>query len=703
MRCKILHESKGRIRVRLLQRRMTSEQADRLEVWLKAAEGVEQVQVFERTCDAVIRYRGERAAVLSALAGFSWQTAAALEVPHSSRAMTREFEDRLVGMCIARAARRIFLPAPLRMLTACVHSWRVLKEGLRTLVRGKLEVPVLDAAAVMVSLVRGDWETASSIVFMLGVGELLEDWTHKKTVEDLARSMALPIEQVWCRTADGAEVLCPIADIKVDDLVVVRTGGLIPLDGEVAEGEAMVNQASMTGEPLAVRKGVGALVYAGTAVEEGECVIRVRNSVGEGRYDRIVRMIEETQRLKSAAEDRAANLADKLVPYSLAGTALTWALTRDSLRATSILMADFSCALKLAIPIAVLSAMREGRERRMAVKGGRYLEAVARADTVVFDKTGTLTNAAPKVTRVVPFGGNDGTEMLRLAACLEEHFPHPVATAVVNHAKEQGLLHEERHSEVEYVVAHGISSRIEGKRVVIGSYHFVFQDEACRLPEGGQEAYDALPGECSHLYMAIGGELAAVLCIEDPLRPEAAEVVAALKELGVARVVMLTGDSEAAALAAAKKAGVDQCLYGVLPEDKAAFIQREREAGRKVLMIGDGVNDSPALSAADVGLAIGSGSAIAREVADITLTAEDLRPLVTLRRLSMGLMRRIDDNYRFILSFNAGLIALGALGILAPAPLALLHNTSTLAISLKSMTNLLEAAKERSAVVVDSL
>ena len=690
MNCKIMHESRGRMRVRMMQKRMTLEQADILEYYLRATEGVTDVKVYDRTCDAVVFFLAEkRGELLAALRAFSYESSANLVPDHTGRELNRQFEDKLVMTVLARAASKVFLPAPVRIGVAAIKSVGYLKKGLASLVRGKIEVSVLDATAISVSMLHGDWDTAASIMFLLKIGETLEEWTHKKSVDDLARTMSLNIEQVWLKTA-GQEVSVPIEQVQVGDHIVVRTGSMIPLDGKIVSGEVMVNQASMTGESLPVLKEPGSYVYAGTVVEEGECIVCVEKSSGGGRYDRIVHMIEESEKLKSSAEDKASHLADQLVPYTLAGTILTYLLTRNVTRAISILMVDFSCALKLAMPISVLSAMREGRGYHIAVKGGRFLEAVAEADTIVFDKTGTLTHACPTVAQIIPFGGRDVQEMLRLAACLEEHYPHSIANAVVAEAKKQGLLHEERHSKVEYVVAHGISSIVEGEKVIIGSHHFVFQDEHCVIPEGEQGRFDSLPAEYSHLYLAISGVLAAVICIEDPLREEATAVVNALHHLGIARVVMMTGDSQKAAQMVAQTIGADEYYAEVLPEDKAAFIRREHEAGRKVIMIGDGVNDSPALSEADAGIAISSGAAIAREVADITLSTEDLYALMTLRLLAVELMRRIHKNYNFIITFNAALILLGVMGILPPATSALLHNASTLAISLHSMTNLLD-------------
>ena len=690
MKCTILHDLPGRLRVHLCCGRMTLSQADVLEYYLRAQDGVQEVRVYDRTQDAVVLYDAERGSVLRALAVFSFAKAEAMElVPeHTSRALNREFEDKLAVAVMRRCISKLFLPAPITTALAVFRSVKYIREGLSALLHGRLSVAVLDATAVTVSMARGDFATAGSVMFMLHLGEILEEWTHKKSVADLAGAMSLRVERVWLKTGE-AETLVPIQTVKAGDEIVVRTGSLIPLDGRVVAGEAMVNQASLTGEPLPVVKREGSLVYAGTVAEEGACVIRVEKASGSGRYDRIVRMIEESEKLKSAAEDKASRLADRLVPYTLSGTLLTYLLTRDTNKTLAVLMVDFSCALKLAMPIAVLSAMRESSTRHISVKGGRFLEAVAQADTVVFDKTGTLTHAMPTVAKVVPFGGRDEAEMLRLAACLEEHYPHSMANAVVEEANRRGLTHEEYHSQVQYVVDHGISSMVEGKGVLIGSAHFVFEDEGCRVPEGERAKFDALPAAYSHLYLCIAGELAAVICIHDPLRREAKDAIHALHALGIGKVVMMTGDNRRTAEAVAAEVGVDEFYAEVLPEDKAAFIRSEKAAGRTVIMIGDGVNDSPALSEADAGIAISTGAAIAREIADITVASEDLFALVTLRRLSGELMKRIQHNYRFIVSFNFSLIVLGVLGLLPPTASALLHNMSTLGISLKSMTELL--------------
>ena len=689
MKCKILHESPGRVRIRTLCGAMSLRQADILEAYLKKVDGAKSVKVYDRTGDAVICYAGSRDAMLHALAVFSYARSEELAPEHSSRALNREFEDKLVFTVLRRAGNQLFLPSPIRTAIAIFRSAKYIKAGLTSLLHGRLTVSVLDATAVTVSMVRGDFATAGSVMFMLRLGEILEEWTHKKSVADLAGAMSLNVDKVWLK-ADGTEVLVPIGDVKAGDCIVVRTGGMIPLDGKVVDGEATVNQASITGESMPVPKGPGSYVYAGTVAEEGECVIQVEKAVGGGRYDRIVKMIEESEKLKSTAEDKASRLADRLVPYTLGGTALTYLLTRNAMKALAVLMVDFSCALKLSMPIAVLSAMRESSGYHISVKGGRFMEAVANADTVVFDKTGTLTYATPTVAKVVSFDGYSASEMLRLAACLEEHYPHSMANAVVEEARRLGLDHKEYHSQVEYVVAHGISSSVEDKKVIIGSAHFVFEDEGCVVPAGEEEKFNALPEEYSHLYLCIAGRLAAVICIADPLRKEAKSAIEALHACGISKVVMMTGDNRKTAQAVAREVGVDQFFAEVLPEDKANFVRQEKAAGRKVIMIGDGVNDTPALSEADVGIAINTGAAIAREIADVTIASEDLFELVTLRQLSQQLMRRIHRNYRFIVSFNCMLIALGVAGVIQPTTSALLHNASTLGISLDSMTDLLK-------------
>ena len=691
MKCTILHDTAGRLRVHLCCKRMTLRQADVLEYYLLAVDGVRSVKVYDRTRDAVVVYDAERERMIRALARFSFEKAEKLDLApeHTSRTLNREFEDKLALTVMRRCASNLFLPAPVTSALAVIRSAKYIKEGLLALWHRKLSVAVLDATAVTVSMVRGDFATAGSVMFMLRLGEILEEWTHKKSVADLASAMSLRVENVW-QQVDGTEVLTKVTDVKPGNRIVIRTGGMIPLDGRVVEGEAMVNQSSLTGESMPVAKRPGSPVYAGTVAEEGECVVCVEKVSGSGRYDRVVRMIEESEKLKSTAEDKASRMADRLVPYTLGGTAVTYLLTRDVTKMLAVLMVDFSCALKLAIPVAVLSAMRESSGHHISVKGGRFLEAVAKADTIVFDKTGTLTYATPKVAQVVPFGGHREADMLRLAACLEEHYPHSMANAVVEEAKRRGLTHEEYHSQVQYVVAHGISSMVEDKKVIIGSAHFVFEDEGCCIPEGEQEKYDALPAAYSHLYLCIDGELAAVICIHDPLRREAKDAVKALHESGFTNVVMMTGDNRRTAESVAAEVGVDAVYAEVLPEDKAAFIRQEKEKGHTVIMVGDGVNDSPALSEADAGIAISTGAAIAREIADITVASEDLFELVTLRKLSEALMDRIHGSYRFIVAFNLSLITLGVAGVLPPAISALLHNTSTLGIGLKNMTDLLE-------------
>lgn len=694
MKAIIEHESRGRLRVRMKQYRMTLEQADLLEAYLQNQPGVLSATVHERTCCAVIRYIGDRENIIRAIAQFNYTapSVTALTPTHSGRALDREYQEKLVGKVITKFACTLFLPAPLQIARTIWLSLPFLGRGLKRLIHRELKVELLDALSIGVSMVRRDFSTAGSVMFLLDIGELLEEWTHKKSVDDLARCMSLNVKRVWLKT-DDAEVLVPLSNIAVGDHILVRMGSVIPLDGEVVEGEVMVNQASLTGESMPVAKRPGTQVYAGTVIEEGDCVIEVTQSSGESRYDKIVSMIEQSEQLKSAAESHAANLADKLVPYTLIGSALSYALTRNVTRALSVLMVDFSCALKLAMPLAVLSAMREASMYHITVKGGKFLEAVAQADTIVFDKTGTLTHACPVVARVIPFGGHSADDMLRVAACLEEHFPHSMANAVVRAARERDLAHEEMHSQVEYIVAHGISSMVENKKVVIGSAHFIFEDEKCTVPVGEQEKYDALPVEFSHLYLAIGGELAAVICIADPLRPEACDVMKALRALGIQRTVMLTGDSERTAAAIAAEVGVDDYRAEVLPEDKANFVEQERAAGHTVIMLGDGINDSPALSAANVGVAISDGAAIAREIADITIAAENLFELVALRRIAQGLMSRINSNYRFVIGFNGSLIGLGVAGVLAPATSAMMHNLSTLGISLRSMTNLIDSSE----------
>lgn len=692
MKFYIKHESRGRIRIHLAQKRMSSVQAETLLYYLQNQNQVSFAKVYDRTGDAVICYEGERAAVIRMIQLFHYEE---VELPtglleSSGRALNNEYQEKLISKVIYHFGRKWLLPAPIRAIYTTVVSVKYIWKGIQTLAQGKIEVPVLDATAIGVSMLRGDYGTAGSVMFLLGVGELLEEWTHKKSVGDLARSMSLNVGKVWLKK-DGQEILVPSEKIVAGDEIVVHMGNLIPFDGEVSNGEGMVNQASLTGESVPVRRTLGSVVYAGTVLEEGELTILVKQTGGSSRYEKITAMIEESEKLKSGLESKAEHLADRLVPYSLGGTALTYLLTRNATKALSILMVDFSCALKLAMPISVLSAIREANQHKITVKGGKFLEAVAEADTIVFDKTGTLTKAQPTVAEVVSFSETKSPdELLRIAACLEEHFPHSMAKAVVDAAKEKHLDHKEMHSKVEYIVAHGISTTINGKKAIIGSYHFVFEDENSIIPEGMEEKFRHLPEEYSHLYLALEGVLAAVICIEDPLRPEAAEIIRQLKKAGLKKIVMMTGDSERTAKAIAKKVGVDEYYAEVLPEDKANFVEKEKAEGRKVIMIGDGINDSPALSAADVGIAISEGAEIAREIADITVAADDLAEILVLRMLSNRLMKRIHKNYRFIVTFNAGLILLGVGGILQPTTSALLHNTSTLYIGLKSMGNLLD-------------
>ena len=691
MKFYIKHESRGRIRIHLAQKRMSSVQAETLLYYLQNQKQVSFAKVYDRTGDAVICYQGERSAILRMVQTFHYEK---VELPtglveSSGRELNKEYQEKLISKVIYHFGRKWFLPAPIRNAYTAVVSVKYIWKGIRTLAKGKIEVPVLDATAIGVSMLRGDYGTAGSVMFLLGVGELLEEWTHKKSVGDLARSMSLNVGKVWLKK-DGQEILVPSEKIVSGDEVVVHMGNLVPFDGEVSDGEGMVNQASLTGESVPVRRTLGSVVYAGTVLEEGELTILVKQTGGSSRYEKITAMIEESEKLKSGLESKAEHLADRLVPYSLGGTALTYLLTRNATKALSILMVDFSCALKLAMPISVLSAIREANQHKITVKGGKFLEAVADADTIVFDKTGTLTKAQPTVAEVVSFSETKSPdELLRIAACLEEHFPHSMANAVVQEAKKRHLVHDEMHSRVDYIVAHGIATYVGEERVVIGSHHFVFEDEKCTLPEDGKEKFENLPENCSHLYMAIGGQLAAVICIEDPLREEAPSVIRQLKEAGFKRIVMMTGDSERTAAAIAKRVGVDDYFSEVLPEDKARFVEEEKAKGHKVIMIGDGINDSPALSAADAGIAVSEGAEIAREIADITIKKDSLDEVVLLRHLSMDLMKRVHGNYRFVISFNLGLILLGVAGIITPSMSALLHNSSTLAISLKSMTNLL--------------
>ena len=690
MRFCIKHEMKGRLRIHIIQNRMTYAEADTLSWYLEEQENVTEVKVYERTADAVICYKGEREEILTVLKQFSYEKA---EVPEtvlssSGRQLNEEYKERLITKTVLHYGSKLFLPMPVRAVITSVKSVKYIWKGIRCLAHGRLEVPVLDATAISVSVFRKDFATAGSVMFLLGIGEIIEEWTHKKSVGDLARSMSLNVKKVWLKREDQ-EILVKSSEVQPGDEIIVHIGNVIPFDGEVSDGEGMVNQASLTGEAMPVRRVSGQSVYAGTVLEEGELQIRVKAVTGSTRYEKIVSMIEDSEKLKSSVEGKAEHLADRLVPYTLLGTGAAWLLTRNVTRTLSVLMVDFSCALKLAMPITVLSAIREAGENHITVKGGKFLEAVADADTIVFDKTGTLTKATPTVKDVVVFGEYPKEEALRIAACLEEHFPHSMAKAVVDAAKERNLSHEEMHSKVEYIVAHGISSYINDKKVVIGSSHFVFEDEECTIDPQYQDRYDTLPPEYSHLYLAIEHKLAAVICIEDPLREEAAEMVKSLKAAGITKVVMMTGDSERTAAAIAKRVGVDEYYSEVLPEDKANFVEKEKSEGRKVIMIGDGINDSPALSAADAGIAISDGAEIAREIADITIAADDLREVVTLKLLSNLMLKRIHRNYRSIVGINSGLIVLGVTGMIQPTMSALLHNTSTLLISLRSMRNLL--------------
>ena len=690
MKCTILHESRGRMRVHVCAVRMTLHRADVLEAYLNHQDSVRKATVYERTGDVVLTYTGSRKAAVALLAGYRFDNAEldVLVTSQDSRKINQEYQGKMFDLVAGHFARKLFLPAPIQAAYTLWRSIAFVWKGVRCLLQRRLEVEVLDALSISASLLRGDFGTAGSVMFLLNLGSLLEEWTRKKSLDDLARSMALNVDKVWVR-AEGGEVLLPLTKVHAGDEIVVRSGNMIPLDGTVIEGEAMVNQAALTGESMPVRKTEGATVYAGTVVEEGECVFVAKAEGGANRYDKIVSMIEESEKLKSSTENRALQLADRLVPWCLAGTVVTYALTRNVTRAISILMVDFSCALKLSMPLAVLSAMRECGNYHITVKGGKYLEALAKADTIVFDKTGTLTRATPQVVQVIPFSGCEEREVLQLAACLEEHFPHSMANAVVRAAKERGISHEEMHSEVEYIVAHGIASRVGGQRVVIGSHHFVFEDEQCTVPAEERARFDALDPQYSHLYMAASGRLVGVICIADPLRPEAASVLRQLRCLGFTNTVMMTGDSERTACAIAGQVGVDHYFAEVLPEDKANFVQKAKAEGHTVVMIGDGINDSPALSAADIGIAINSGAAIAREIADVTIKADSLEELVLLKSIANALQHRVSANYRFVLTFNSTLIVLGALGILQPATSAMLHNLSTIGISLKSMTNLL--------------
>ncbi len=689
MKFTILHDSNGRMRIHAAKRHMTLEEADILEYYLRSIPGVGKVSVYDRTCDAVIYYTCNRANLIDRIAKFRFDldSAKALVPAKTGRALNREFENKLLAALAGRMVRLFLLPLNIRKYITIVRSFKYILKGLKCLMKGKIEVPVLDATAITAAMLTGDFGTAASIMFLLRIGDILDEWTHRKSVHDLAGAMSLGVDKVWVRK-DGEEISVPVHSVSAGDEIVVRTGNMIPLDGRVVSGEITVNQASMTGESDAVPKSERSLVYAGTVVEDGECVVRAENTAGTGRYDRIVKMIEDSEKLKSETEDKASHLADKLVPYSLAATGITYLLTRNVTKALAILMVDFSCALKLSMPIAVLSAMREASTYHISFKGGKYIEAVSEADTIVFDKTGTLTHASPHIAGIEVFGGHEENDILRVAACLEEHYPHSIANAVVKEAAARGINHAECHTSVEYIVAHGILGIVDGKRVAIGSHHFLFDDEKCTIPD--KEKFDAIPDEYSHLYMAIGGELAAVLLIEDPIRAEAPEVIEKLHRAGFTNIVMMTGDSDRTAKAVAAKVGVDRYFSEVLPEDKASYVKKMREEGHKVIMIGDGINDAPALSESNAGVAVSGGAAIAREIADITITADDLGLLLVMKELSNRLMGRIHSNYRFIMSFNLGLIILGVMGVLPPSASALLHNVSTFAISLKSMTDLLE-------------
>ena len=691
MKFVIKHEIRGRIRVHLIGKAMSFAQADTLQYQFEQMKDVTAVKVQERTMDVTICYIGSRKHIITALGQFSYDKVEVPEVylKNSGREMNRFYWDKLVDQTVVHFVNKIFLPAPLRAGIATVRSVKYIVQGVKTLAKRKIEVPVLDATAISVSLIRGDYKTAGAVMFLLSMGEILEEWTHKKSVGDLARSLSLNIDKVWLVT-DDTEVQVSAAQIKEGDRIRVHMGAVIPFDGIVMEGEALVNQASLTGESLPVRKAAESPVYAGTVVEEGEITLLVKEGTGSSKYEKIMTMIEDSEKLKSSLEGKAEHLADRLVPYTFLGTGLTLALTRNTVKALSVLMVDFSCALKLAMPLSVLSAIRESSAHDITVKGGKFLEAVAEADTIVFDKTGTLTKAQPTVVEVIPFDDRSPDELLRIAACLEEHFPHSMATAVVVEAMKRGLVHEELHTKVEYIVAHGISSTINDKKIIIGSHHFVFEDEDAVVPEDKKEQFEQLPEQYSHLYMAMDGKLVAVICIEDPLRVETAEVIRELKHLGIHKVVMMTGDSDRIAANIAQKAGVDAYYSEVLPEDKANFVEQEKKAGHKVIMVGDGINDSPALSAADVGIAISEGAEIAREIADVTIAADDLREIITLKKISNALMKRIDRNYKVIVGFNTALILFGVGGVLQPTMSALLHNTSTILISLKSMENLLE-------------
>lgn len=696
MKFKVLHNMRGRMRIHVMTNEMTDLQADKLEYDLAAQDMILTAKVYERTGDVVITYMGERQVLLSYLQTYCYKQMVEADetLARSGRAMNRKYWDKLVNRVVLRMGSKLFVPAPIRTGLVLVKSLSYIKKALSCVGRRKIEVPLLDGIAITTSIVRGDYGTAGSVMFLLDLGEIMEEWTHKKSVDDLAKKMSLNVSKVWL-SVDGKEVLTDVSKIETGDCVTVHMGNVIPLDGVVKEGEGMVNQASLTGEAIPVAKKPGGYVYAGTVLEEGELLIEVKENSGTTKYEKIVAMIEETEKLKSTVESRAEHLADRLVPYTLAGTGLVYLLTRNVTKALSVLMVDFSCALKLSMPISVLSAMREAQSHGITVKGGKFLEAMAEADTIVFDKTGTITKAQPVVSDVISFCDEEPDELLRIAACLEEHFPHSMAKAVVRAAMNKGLVHEENHSKVEYIVAHGISSRIQEKKVIIGSYHFVFEDEQCVIPQGKEELFESLSGECSHLYLAIDGVLAAVIAITDPIREEAPQVVSMLRKCGLSKIVMMTGDSERTAKVVAAKVGVDEYYSEVLPEDKASYVEKEHQAGRKVIMIGDGVNDSPALSAADVGIAICDGAEMAREIADITIAGDNLEELVTLKRLSNALVKRIHGNYRQIVGFNTGLILCGIGGVMQPATSALLHNTSTLAISVKSMKDLLNEKDEK--------
>ena len=691
MRATILHESKGRMRVKMDMKNMSMDDADVIQQWFERKDFVNEVRVHERTGCMIIYYSSNRETVINEISNFDFANANETlpEIDHSARKINNEFAEKLVGKVLMKAASTLFFPKPIKIARMCWHMRKFMGRGLRCIFRRQLKVDLLDAISIGLSVARKDFGTAGAVMFLLEIGELLEDWTRKKSINDLARCMSLNVDRVWLHTENG-DVLIPILDVKSGDKIVVRLGGIVPVDGIIFEGEVSVNQASLTGESIPVVKKEGGTLYAGTVIEEGECILEVKKVSGESKFDQITKMIENSQQLKSETESHALTLADKLVPYTFAGSILCFALTRNISKVLSVLMVDFSCALKLAMPLAVLSAMQEAGKNHITVKGGKFLEAVAKADTIVLDKTGTLTKACPKVEKVIAFGENDEREMLRLAACLEEHYPHSLANAVVESAKEKGLNHEELHTKVEYQVAHGIASSINGKKVIIGSAHFVFEDEACTIPIGEEYKYEERPEECTHLYLAISGVLSAIICISDPIRPEAPKVFKQLKELGIKEIVMLTGDSYRTAKTVAGQVGADRFMAEVLPSDKADVVKQLKEEGHTVIMVGDGINDSPALSEADAGIAISDGAAIAREVADITISAKDLNELVVLRKIAMGLMKRINFNYRFVIGFNSGLILLGIMGITSPSLSATLHNMSTVGISVKSMSPVLK-------------